>query len=319
MADPVDERNAGGGAGPAAYDYLLVVGPGRSGSTYLYRLLSAHPAFTAPRIKEGHYYRSTRRFDRALRGPRRAGAILLDVANTAWADPRLASVADLCRRGHRVLLIVLLRRHRDRAVSVMAYKRSRVLPAVFAGPGGLERAALDESLSAQALARIFTVGADVLTVGFDTLVGNPHAVLAALSQLCATPRFAPPGTKPVNASVSARHPLLGATARLAARALRTAGTHRLLQALKDDARIVRLFFRPARPEERIGLSAGAAAELDRRFEACLAALAAACEPLGEGLWFVPAGHHAPARPSGCTALPACRAHARVAPPRKMRR
>ena len=159
MADPVHERNAGGGAGPAAYDYLLVVGPGRSGSTYLYRLLNAHPAFATPQIKEGHCYRSTRRFDRALRGPRKSGAILLDVANTAWADPRLASVSDLCRRGHRVLLVVLLRRHRERAVSVMAYKRSRVLPAVFAGPGGIERDALEQSLSAQALARIFTLGA----------------------------------------------------------------------------------------------------------------------------------------------------------------
>ena len=288
--DPVNERNAGGGAGPAAYDYLLVVGPGRSGSTYLHRLLKAHPSFAAPRIKEGHYYRSTRRFDRALRGPRGSGAILFDIANTAWADPRLASVADLCCRGHRILLVVLLRRHRERAVSVMTYKRSRVLPAVFAGPGGLERAALDESLSAEALARIFTLGADVLTVGFDTLVGNPGAVLAALSRLCATPPFAPPGTKPVNASVSARHPLLGATARLAAKVLRTAGAHRLLQALKDDTRIVRLFFRPVRPEERVDLSAGAAAEFDRRFEACLAALEAACEPLGEGLWFMPDGN-----------------------------
>ena len=87
--------------------------------------------------------------------------------------------------------------------------------------------------------------------------------------------------------MSARHPLLGATATLAARVLRTAGAHRLLQALKDDARIVRLFFRPARPEERIGLNAGAAAELDRRFEECLAVLEAVCEPIGEGLWFMP--------------------------------
>ena len=93
----VDETRASS----PGYDYVLVAGPGRSGSTFLYRLLNAHPAFTAPEIKEGYYYRSVRRFDRARRKLRRSDTILLDVANTAWADPRLAVVAALHRRGWR--------------------------------------------------------------------------------------------------------------------------------------------------------------------------------------------------------------------------
>ena len=69
------------GGGPA-YEYLLAVGPSRSGTTFLYRLLSAHPAFRAPEIKEAHFYRSARRRDRALGRLSSTGAILLDVADT---------------------------------------------------------------------------------------------------------------------------------------------------------------------------------------------------------------------------------------------
>ena len=278
---------AGGtrGAG-ASYDYVLVAGPGRSGSTFLYRLLNAHPAFCAPEIKEGYYYRSARCFERARRGLGESNAILLDVANTAWADPRLAGVTALDRRGWRILVVVLLRRHRERAVSVMAYRASRM---AFASARRLERAALRDSLTAPALGRIHALGVDVLAVGFDTLTGDPGAVLDAMARLCGTPGFAAPDPRPVNRAVRARHPALGAAARLGAAVLRGAGARRLLQALKDEARVGRLFFRPAPAAPRYSVSARTAALLDRRFDACLAALAAASTPLGDGLWFAPGG------------------------------
>ena len=116
------------GAGPA-YGYVLAVGLSRSGTTFLYRRLNAHPGFSAPEIKEAHYYRSARRLERALGGLRDSGAMLLDVADTAWSDPRLAEVSVLAGR-YRILVVVLLRRHRDRVRSTMAYRRSRVLPAL---------------------------------------------------------------------------------------------------------------------------------------------------------------------------------------------
>ena len=271
-------------AARAAYDYVLVVGPGRSGSTFLYRQLNAHPAFAAPEIKEGYYYRSARRLERARR--RLRGAVLLDVANVAWADPRLAAVARLRRRGHRILVVVLLRQHRERAVSVIGYRLCRV---PFAGARAAERAALREILTAPALERIFALGADVLAVRFDTLVGEPRAVLDAVAGLCGTARFESVGTAPVNVSMRARHAVLVAAGKLAAVVLRAAGARRLLQALKDEPRIVGLFFRPARPGERVVLGAAAGARLDRQFDACLAAVEAACEPLGDGLWFASGG------------------------------
>ena len=283
-ADRVDAlRTFSTGVSRTSRDYLLVVGPGRSGSTYLYRLLDAHPEFVAPEIKEGHYYRSVRRFERARLGPGGAHAILLDVANTAWADPRLAGVEALRRRGHRILVVVLLRRHRDRAVSVMGFRRSRAL--VATAPA-LEHAAVAGSLTPEALERVFGLGVDVLTVRFDTLVHSPRAVLDSIARLCGTRGFeAPPtATAPVNPPVRSRLRLLGAGARLAAIVLRAIGARRLLQALKDDPHVVRLIFRPEAPAERMSLGAAAATRLDRQYEACLAAVDAASEPLGDGLW-----------------------------------
>ena len=70
-------------------DYLLIAGPGRAGSTYLFEGLAARGDFVAPAIKEGAYYRSAGRLRRAVaRLP--GGAVLLDGANAAWRDPRLA-------------------------------------------------------------------------------------------------------------------------------------------------------------------------------------------------------------------------------------
>ena len=276
-----------GAGGRAVYDYVLAVGPGRSGTTFLYRHLNAHPGFTAPEIKEAHYYRSARRLDRALRIARGAGAVLLDVADTAWSDPRLASVSALVRDRLRILVVVLLRRHRDRARSTMGYRRSRVLPAIpalLAGPGGLERMALRDSLAPQALERIFGLGADVLAVEFEALAAEPGRTLDAIADLCGTQPFGRVDAAAVNRAQAARSVPLAAAAKLAAWTLRSLGARRLLQALKDDPRLVRLVFRPACPGELPALSDAASACLDRRQAACRAAVEAACEPLGAGLW-----------------------------------
>ena len=274
-----------GSAGPA-YDYVLAVGPGRSGTTFLYRRLNAHPGFSAPEIKEAHYYRSARRLARALEGLRGSGAMLLDVADTAWSDPRLARVAALVRGGRRILVVVLLRRHRDRARSTMAYRRSRVLPALpgwLAGPGGLERAVVRDSLTAAALERIFGLGADVLTVEFEALTGKPGTVLDAIAALCRVAPFGRVDAEPVLPAQRARSAPLAGAAKLTAWALRALGARRLLQALKDEPRLVGLVFRPARPGELHALSEAAAARLDRRHADCLSTVEAAGQPLGEGL------------------------------------
>ena len=108
------------------YDYLLVVGPGRSGSDFLYRILRAHPDYAFPKIKEGAYYRSVRAYMRARAKVRPAGKLLCDIANDAYHDPKLSSgVQALQRQGVSILMMILLRNHRDRALSAMRFRKSR--------------------------------------------------------------------------------------------------------------------------------------------------------------------------------------------------
>ena len=285
-------RGLGGGfagAGPA-YDYVLAVGPSRSGTTFLYRALNAHPGFCAPEIKEGHYYRSPRRLERALGDLRGTGAMLLDVADTAWRDPRLDRVRGLAAGGVRTLLVVLVRRHRDRARSVMAWRRSRVWPAIpdlLPGRGGPGGAAERDALAAADLERIFALGPDVLAVEFDALAARPRAVLDGIARLCRTAPFGPVDAAPANPAVRARFAPLAAAAKLAAWALRAAGARRTLQALKDAPRLGRLVFRPVGPDWKPALAA--AARLDRLEAECRAAVEAAGAPAGDGLRIVRGG------------------------------
>ena len=275
------------GAAPARCDYLLVAGPGRSGSTWLYRALDAHPAFAPPVAKEGFRYRSVRRFERALRLA--GGSILLDAANLAWQDPALENIAALRDRGHRIVVVVLLRRHTDRAVSVIGFRRSRVLPALFSGPRELERAAVRDSLTPAALERIHALGVDVLTVSFEALSERPGTVLGIIARIAGASPFLSPPPAPANPSVRARRPALAAAGKLVAVLLRAAGALRLLQRLKDDPGVMDFFFRPAREADRIRLGPDAEACLVRRYRDCLAALEASCEPLAQGVWLHRAG------------------------------
>ena len=185
----------------------------------------------------------------------------------------------------------------------MAYRASRVLPALpawLSGPGGLERAAERDALTPAALGRIFALGADVLTVEFEALTGHGRARRSTRWRGCAGPGRSARSTRRRSTGRSGR-----GSRRSPRRpssppgALRTLGARRLLQALKDDPRAVGLVFRPLDPAGLPALGAAAAARLDRCEAACRAAVEAASEPLGEGLWLARAAPgRTPAPPPG---------------------
>ena len=275
-----------------AYDYLLVAGPGRSGSTFLLRILASHGGFQTLNVRDGYYYRSSRRFERALRRARAGAprAILVDVAN-AWRDPALADgIETLAARGRRTLVVVLLRDPRARAASSMRFRQSRgELPALL-GAKALERAVIRDSLTPDRLARIHGLPADVLTVGFPTLTGETDRFLDVLAGLCGTARFEAASRRPVNESVDARNLLLSAAGKAAAVALRQAGFPALLERLKASAAAQRLFFKPrAAGGNRARLGERAERALAGRLEACLAVVEEAAERLGDGVWLKRAG------------------------------
>lgn len=278
--------NAAQAASPPRYDYLLVVGPGRSGSDFLYRQLQAHPQLAFPEIKEGCYYRSPRRY-RKFSAPRgQAGQILADISNLAYLDPQLpASVARLQAGGARILLAVLLRHHGDRAVSMLAFRQSRAEYPWRGGRRQLAAAVLRDRLTPEQLTRLYQMDTDVLTIHFPALVGNPAATLAALAACCGLAAFPPPSAAGVNPSARARNIPLVRIGRFLARGLRRLGGRRALQRVKDNPRLMNLFFRPGPPPAAPPLTAADRDSLEQTYRECCALTAAHSEKIAAGVYF----------------------------------
>ena len=250
-------------------DYLLVVGPGRSGSDFLYRILRRHPDYAFPEIKEGMYYKSVRAYRRARTkvGP---GKLLCDIANDAYRDPKLLpGVRALQQQGVSILMMVLLRNHRERAVSSIRFRRSRGRPSALLGARHLERAVVRDRLTAGLLEDIFDLDVDILTVDFSTLVEDTAKVLANLASLCGTEPFDVVATDPVNVSTRARFVWLSSVGWLSAVALRRLGLTRQLQRIKDSRSIGRVFFKPLAPgRDEVRLSEAAVRTLDATHREC---------------------------------------------------
>lgn len=270
------------------YDYLLVVGPGRSGSDFLYHILREHPDFSIPEIKEGMYYRSPGAFRQAwglLRGKERK--LLCDIANTAYHDPALApGVERLKEEGWRILVVVLMRNHRDRALSMMRFRRSRGEPSALLGTRRLEDAVVRDRLSPQMLQDIFRMNVDVLVVEFPALTRGTAGVLDALASLCATPKFQRIPRGSVNESVRPRLIWFSALGHSCAVALRRLGFLRLLQRIKDSALVRSAFFVPLpKGGDGLRLSAESLKTLDAAHLACRSLVERSSERLREGVYF----------------------------------
>lgn len=268
------------------YDYLLAVGPGRSGTDLLYSCLKRSPDMAFPEIKEGYYYRSPRRFRRARR--RAGGRMLADLSNLAYGDPRLAGgVRALSAEGVRILLAVTVREHRDRALSMLRFRASRGLIALPPRRRH-EEAVVADRLRGEQLRGIFGLGADVLVIRFPVLASDPQAAADAIASVCGVPAFRAPARRGRSPPVRARFPPLALAGRLAAVALRRLGLRRTLQWLKDREGLQRMFFAPAAdgdPAPR--LSDGAAAELDAASRECEELIRSAASELREGIAFRP--------------------------------
>ena len=268
------------------YDYLVAVGPGRSGSTFLYENLKRHPAFDCREIKEGYYYRTPRRFEK-IRRLMDEEMILTDLSNLAYCDPQLVrGVCALRNRGYRILVVVLLRSHGDRAVSMIRFRKSRGEFSALFGARHLEESVVRDRLTPAHLSDIFHLDVDVLTVHFAALIGNPLASLNRLADICGASEFERVALQKVNESVQARNPLFSAFGKLVARTLRAARCRRLLQWLKNSGFVNLLFFTARREEEDVPpLSAENAALLEDSYRACRAVIDDASEQIGAGISF----------------------------------
>lgn len=269
------------------YDYLLVVGPGRSGSEFLYQILKNHPDFAFPEIKEGTYYRSPKAFRRAWQSLQGERKLLCDIENRAYCDPALLpGAAALGEDGFKILLVVLVRDYRERALSMMRFRKSRGQPAALFGDRHLEKAVVRDRLTAARLRNIFRIKADILTIGFPALTKETEAVLDVLASVCQTSKFEFVPQAAVNESVRARWIWFSTFGWLCGRALRQLGFKRLLQRIKDSAFVASLFF-TALPEGGGGLRLSEESRkiLDDSYAECQSIVESASEQMGEGIYF----------------------------------
>lgn len=278
-----------------AYDYLLVVGPGRSGSALLHENLRRHPDFCFPELKEGYYYRSPSRFHKARR--QAAGRILTDIANLAYGDRALGQgVKALQAQGWRILLLALLREHRARAASMARFRKSRGELSALLGAKKLEQAVVRDRLTPAHLSDLYGLGADTLTVCFPALTQNTATFLARLAALCGAAPFEQAQSRIINPSTQARHPLLSAIGKLSALALRRAGGRVLLQRLKDSKQAQGLFFIPLREDaEPPSFRPDNLKTLDAAYRECRALMERETERLEEHVYFKKADAAPPPR------------------------
>ena len=230
------------------------MGPGRSGTDFLFGHLRRHPQIAFPESKEGEYYRSLRRLRRAQHrsGPE---VVLADISNHAYRDPRLPlGIRALTDAGIKILVVVVIRDHVERAKSMMLFRTSRAEPSAWLGRRVLERLVVRRRLKAGHVSAIYESGADVIAIDFEMLVQQTGTVLELLTARCGIDPVALPSAHvQINASVSARWMPLSALGKLAAVTLKRIGARRTLQRLKDSPDVQRLFFqdasvRPSRPD-----------------------------------------------------------------------
>ena len=246
IGSPRDRVSPGDVHGPS-YHYLLFVGPGRSATTYVYRILRDYYSVSFPDIKESYYYRNPRRYRRA-RGRIPQDHLLADIANDAYMDSALPmALRRLKSEGVRVLVVVILRDHIDRARSMLQFDINRGRALRPGGRTGLEGRVMGRRLTPDHLRNIYSTGTNVAVLDFDLLTARPDAILNRLASECGIdPTDAALPRVGSNASERARFLPATAAAALLAKTMRRAGLLRALQRLKDSRRIHWLFFEPLR-------------------------------------------------------------------------
>ncbi len=275
------------------YDYLLSVGPGRSGSTFIYQKLKTHPGIEFPGIKEGYLYRSLRRFEQ-VRKRLDKRLILADISNLAYQDPLLGyGIRMIKNSGYKVLLILFIREHFDRAVSMVRFKKSRGEFSALMGMNYLEGQVMKDQLMPGHLLNIFQMDVDVLIVYFPVLTQKTEVFLDHLSNLCGISQFNNIEKERVNESVCARSVLLSAFGKVVAIALRKLGCVRFLQTLKDSNLMKRLFFIKLRGND-FSLSEKNRRLLSALYFNCCSIVDDFSHRVGEQIYFRKAGRPLPA-------------------------
>jgi hypothetical protein len=232
------------------------LGPGKSGSTWLYKIAFANPdLFIVPRIKETQcFHYSSNNFPSFFSGSLDNTKIYCDFSNTYIFNPlAVQHLLDYCNRESHteVLLTALLRCPLERAVSHYLYlKASGLVPPkisfeahIAADPSILWRSRYEIHLSF-----LISQGLPVKLFLLESQSSSePEIIQKVISLLL--PKDTPvtynaPDKKARFASMESRNYFASKLAKTIAESLRSSGNLTLLSALKENTAVRRVFMKP---------------------------------------------------------------------------
>ncbi len=228
---------------------FIHIGPGRTGTTYIFKILGQHPEIALPRSKEINYF--NRNYDKGekwyfsyFQTP--SGKISGDFSNLYFSNNN--ALKRIASELPDIKVICVLRNPYDRALSNFFYQQRSGSIA----PGLTYTKALEKhpDLTAQdvfsrQLSLCHELFGDRLFIGFyDDLKQNPESFFASLFEfLGVSPNFKPDNLEEkVNSVVSLKYKKLSRLFRFSADLLRSLGLTRLLDGLKNSKTLAKLIY-----------------------------------------------------------------------------
>ena len=223
--------------------HYCVLGPGKAGSTWLYNVLLQSDAVARPSIKESYFFSKPEESAAAYERLFRSGPETVwfgDVSNQYYKS--LSSIDNALRHYPDTLFIYLVRDPVDRFLSAWRFelKQGRAIDlASYAKEWDLSMFD-DRSILAAAQERI--PPGQLMVIRFDDIAARPEHILDTLSEVMGITFNALPEARAKNTSVQPRSRIAARLGRAVAQGLRKAGLLRVLQALKSNPMVTKLFY-----------------------------------------------------------------------------
>jgi hypothetical protein len=225
--------------------YLLIAGPGRSGSTYIYNALSQHSDVATAGWKEAYLYRNEKKLICALMS-RADKKVFLDVANRAFLDKRLKRFLKNYQLtdSYRMAVIYLWRDQGERMASVLDFRKSRGMIEAYIPEKLVERRLRDEIFHKGYLEGLCSSKYATAVLKTEALPRDPTELVGQLEDLLGLglDRNQRLELTSFNNRAAARNILLSSIGKLFAYAMRGIGFTRLVERLKTNSRVKAIFF-----------------------------------------------------------------------------
>ena len=240
--------------------YVLVAGPGRSGSTYLYNVMAQHPDVGTAGWKEAYLYRNESKLLSALQKSA-TKKVFLDVANRGFVDPKLReflrNYSDI--KPYSLVLIYLYLDQGERLASVLDFRKSRGMIEAYLPQRLAEKLLVSEIFCSRHLQSQQSPHYDTFILKTEKMQRDPTLLLAELDKMLG---LRLDNTKPLvkaqfNERKDARILLLSSIGKLVANFLRWLGMAKTVEAIKTQHKVENFFFKNSHsPHRKADFSAG---------------------------------------------------------------